>query len=116
MLSCIFEDQRFIDDSERAMYHYGLLKVLQQHNTAIYTFPSILNDKFDKNNFSISFVERYIDPLVFYISDQIAESSSILYLLEKYKKRCEWFYNKELRLLYKIMLEQSQKEVIKKRL
>uniref|UniRef100_UPI001FA79596 hypothetical protein n=1 Tax=Pontibacter vulgaris TaxID=2905679 RepID=UPI001FA79596 len=38
-----------------------------------------------------SFVHNFIDPIVHYLHDSIEEKSFVLYLLEKYKKRTEWF-------------------------
>jgi hypothetical protein len=38
-----------------------------------------------------TFAENYIDPMVYYIHDQLDGSNSTLYLLEKYKRRTEWF-------------------------
>ena len=41
-------------------------------------------------------IESYITPFVNYLHDKLDESNSITYLLEKYKRRTEWFFAKEL--------------------
>jgi hypothetical protein len=41
-------------------------------------------------------IELYITPMVNYIHDKLDDSNSITYLLEKYKKRTEWFFAKDL--------------------
>jgi hypothetical protein len=48
-----------------------------------------------------SVIEKYITPMVNYLHDKLDDSSSITYLLEKYKKRTEWFFSKELLRKYK---------------
>ncbi len=37
------------------------------------------------------FAEHYVDPMITYVHDQLDEENSTLYLLEKYKRRTEWF-------------------------
>ncbi|AFY43528.1 hypothetical protein [Nostoc sp. PCC 7107] len=100
MLFSIFENKKFIDDSERAMYHYNLLKLLQEDNTPLYLTPAVVNGSTQPLERPSLFVSQYIDPLVYYIQDKITQFSSVLYLLEKYKQRCEWFSKEELRLMY----------------
>lgn len=39
----------------------------------------------------VSFVDKMIEPIVHYLHDSIEETSFVLYLLERYKKRTEWF-------------------------
>jgi hypothetical protein len=43
-----------------------------------------------------SFLDSYIEPVVNFIHDKLDESNFVLYLLEKYKKRTEWFLHKTL--------------------
>lgn len=42
------------------------------------------------------FLDLYVRPIINYLIDQINESNSVLYLLEKYKIRTEWFLHKDL--------------------
>jgi hypothetical protein len=100
VLFSIFENQRFVDDSERAMYHYCLLKVLHEDDSEIYRNHAIMSNIAQSYDVPKAFVERYVDPLVYYLYDRINEGSEVLYLLEKYKRKCEWFEKHRLRQLY----------------
>ncbi|MGO9469518.1 MAG: hypothetical protein ACLQIB_20815 [Isosphaeraceae bacterium] len=46
------------------------------------------------------FVEMFVDPLVTYMEDRIEEGSSVLSILERYKRRTEWFHRERLFGLY----------------
>lgn len=48
-----------------------------------------------------SFKDRFIIPLIDYIHDQLDTVSQVLYILEKYKLRTEWFTRKALLAEYK---------------
>lgn len=41
-------------------------------------------------------IEDYITPIFYYFHDKLDKSNSVIYLLEKYKKRTEWFTYNEL--------------------
>lgn len=65
---------------------------------------SLLNNLAMRSHFNENvsfFIENYIDPLVNYIHDKLDEANFVLYLLEKYKKRTEWFLHKTLLEKYK---------------
>jgi hypothetical protein len=47
-----------------------------------------------------AFVETFVDPLVHYLEDRTEEGSSVLGVLERYKRRTEWFQRKHLFDLY----------------
>ena len=47
-----------------------------------------------------TFVEIFVDPLVMYMEDRIEESSAVLSILERYKRRTEWFHRDRLFNLY----------------
>lgn len=55
-------------------------------------------------------IDEYISPIVYYLHDRLDKSNSILYLLEKYKKRSEWFKKADLNNSYR--LAQSNYEQI----
>lgn len=48
-----------------------------------------------------AFVEMFVDPLVTYLEDRLEDGSSILGILERYKKRTEWFHRRQLFELYR---------------
>lgn len=96
----ILQDREFNDSREKAMHYYQFLKVMQKQNSEL--FIRFLWKSCEKKGDTIqhNFVRMYLDPLIYYICDQLGECSSVLYLLLKYKTRCEWFYEKEIRELY----------------
>jgi hypothetical protein len=96
----ILQVREFNDSREKAMHYYQFLKVLQKQNSEL--FIRFLWKSCERKGDTIehNFVRMYLDPLVYYICDQLEECSSVLYLLLKYKTRCEWFYDKEIRELY----------------
>jgi hypothetical protein len=48
------------------------------------------------NEMATAFVEMVVDPLVNYLEDQIEEGNAILGVLERYKRRSEWFHQRDL--------------------
>ncbi len=56
--------------------------------------------RFDEN--LNGFLDNYIEPIVNFIHDKLDEANFVLYLLEKYKKRTEWFFHKPLIEKYRI--------------
>lgn len=52
------------------------------------------------NEIATTYVEVVVDPLVYYLEDRIEDGSAILGVLERYKRRCEWFHQKNLHALY----------------
>ncbi len=45
-------------------------------------------------------IEQFITPIFYYFNDRLEKSNSVIYLLEKYKRRTEWFTDKQLLNLY----------------
>lgn len=110
----IFGNQRFRDDSEQAIYYYCLLKELQTSDNPIFTHPSVIDGSTKPEERTKLFVGHFVEPLVYYIQDQLDEGSAILYLLEKYKQKSEWFFQEELRKLYENAPDRKQEEVLDK--
>lgn len=65
------------------------------------------NDSYNLHNYGIvlagnsearrkKIIDDYISPIVYYLHDKLDKSNSTIYLLEKYKRRTEWFTKKEL--------------------
>ena len=47
------------------------------------------------------FIEAVVDPFVNYLHDRIDEASNVLYLIQRFKVRAEWFQQSELHQAYK---------------
>ena len=82
------------------MHYYQFLKVLQELSLELFIRFLWKTCQKEGNTIQHNFVRIYLDPLIDYICDQLNECSLALYLLIKYKTRCEWFYGKEIRSLY----------------
>lgn len=52
------------------------------------------------NDLTRAFVEGVVDPLVNYLEDRIEDGGSVLGVLERYKRRTEWFHQRELHERY----------------
>ncbi len=52
------------------------------------------------NDLTAAFVAGVVDPLVNYLEDRIEDGGSVLGILERYKRRSEWFHQRELHELY----------------
>lgn len=81
------------------------------HQSAFcYQFLSYCVEKcgtYDLHNFSLfqrkdfqetknNIIENYISPIIYFLHDKLDKSNSIIYLLEKYKRRTEWFTKENL--------------------
>lgn len=114
MESWLFENERFENDKQRAIYHYIHLKLLRKDDRQIILIPGLSLGQEPREKSQI-FVRKYVDPLVHYLLDQIEAASSVLYIFERYKTRCEWFDKTELRQLYEGS-QGSQEHVLDKNL
>jgi hypothetical protein len=91
----------FINEIEHAAYCYQKLKYLGRQ----YGYPTIQNlilftgDGFDEKKGKV--IEQLVAPIVYFLHDKLEKSNSTIYLLEKYKKRTEWFTKPNLLLLYR---------------
>lgn len=84
-------ERDYINEIEHAAYCYQKLKYLGRQ----YGYPTIQNltifigHGFDETKGKI--IEQLIAPIIYFLHDRLEKSNSTIYLLEKYKKRTEWF-------------------------
>jgi hypothetical protein len=73
------------------------LEAIEQNqiSSLVFDFYTSNHDTFDSCR--DTFVEMMIQPIINYINDLLDEGNSNLYLLEKYKRRVEWFTHADLR-------------------
>jgi hypothetical protein len=93
-------DLSFENDEHHAAFGYQFLKYLIRE--AGYDDLNKLTmfygrDFHDTQN---NLIEQLIVPILYYLHDQLDSSNSIIYLLEKYKMRTEWFMKTRLSELY----------------
>lgn len=55
----------------------------------------------DFDDTKTNIIEDYLSPVLYYLHDKLEKLNSTIYLLEKYKKRIEWFKRKEILDTYK---------------
>ncbi len=94
-------DMEFESEIHQTAYCYQFLKYIIKkagnynlHNLTIFS-------RRDFNDTKTKIVEDYISPIIYYLHDKLDKSNSTIYLLEKYKRRTEWFTKKELFEKYK---------------
>jgi len=94
-------DIEFQSEAHQTAFSYQFLKfvIKEAGNHNIHNL--IFFQKRDFEGTKASIVEDFISPIIYYLHDRLDKSNSIIYLLEKYKKRTEWFTKKELFNNYK---------------
>lgn len=95
----IFHQVSYQNDVEQAAFCYQLLKYIFKalgnydvHTT--YMFGTYQETK-------KVLIQDIITPITYYLHDKLDKSNSIVYLLEKYKRRVEWFTKSTLSTKYK---------------
>lgn len=74
------------------------LGAMREHDFRGYAHSVSSENRFDE--MARDYVEAFVDPLVNYLEDRIDDGSAILGILERYKRRTEWFHQDELHALY----------------
>jgi len=106
-LSKILEQRRrgadieFSSETHQTAFCYQFLKFVIKEAGNYNIHNLILFQRRDFEDTKASIIEDFISPIIYYLHDKLDKSNSIIYLLEKYKKRTEWFTKKELFNNYK---------------
>ena len=92
-----------VSNEEKASFSYQFLKyfINQNSNYKLHTLD-VFKGSLEQEPHS-RILELYISPIITHVYDSLDESSTILYLLEKYMKKTEWFTSKELQAKYNEM-------------
>lgn len=99
----------FANEAEQSAFSYQfLLRYTNENNYEIVKCSAFDSHGFVRTKEHI--LQNYITPIVNYLQDTIDKSNSILYLLEKYKRRTEWFTRTHLHNKY--LSEQANFEQI----
>lgn len=92
ILEMNIEDHDFSEEDERNAFHYQFCKWLITEKKDFRYFYA-----FGNGDEGVSyFKDNIIEPLINYVHDKLDEVSNVLYILEKYKLRTEWFTKSEL--------------------
>lgn len=86
----------FQDEAQQASFCYLFLNhfIKKNNNYDLQNYILFQQREFEGSKTKI--IEEYISPILNYFHDRLDKSSSIIFLLEKYKKRVEWFFQAEL--------------------
>lgn len=85
----------FEDEINHASYSYLILKYFIEECNSYSLQDYIFFQREDFEDTKKNIIEELFTPIFYYFHDKLEKSSSVIYLLEKYKKRTEWFtYNK----------------------
>ena len=98
-------------EEEAAIIGYGVLKELSKHNN-----PSILTTiswpfkRASKFNESLETIrEIYLEPFYEYIDESIDDQRAMLFMVLRYKHRCEWFQHHNLWNITQNFSQQAEK-------
>lgn len=92
----------FNNESEHASFCYQILNFIIELDKTYNLHYLTFFQKSDFEDIKKSIIEDFISPIFYYFHDQLEKSSSVIYLLEKYKRRTEWFTGNVLIEKYKI--------------
>lgn len=89
-------EMNFLNDVQHASFCYQILNYIIELDKTynIHNLTFFYHGEFEDIKKEI--IEGYITPIFYYFHDKLEKSNSIIYLLEKYKRRTEWFTNKHL--------------------
>lgn len=84
----------FENEVQHASYSYQMLKYYIEECKSYNLHQYMIFHARDFETTKKNIIEELITPIFYYLHDQLDKSSSVIYLLEKYKRRTEWFtYN-----------------------
>lgn len=86
----------FENNEQQASYYYQLIKYVSSQVGVAKINEDFYFGTGEYGKQADVIVENIITPLIYYFHDKLDKSNSIIYLLEKYKRRVEWFTRKEL--------------------
>jgi hypothetical protein len=81
----------FNNETQHASYSYQIIKYYIKEYGAYNLHQLAISRARDCEDAGKYIIEELITPLFYYLHDQLDKSNSIIYLLEKYKRRTEWF-------------------------
>lgn len=79
------------NEMQHAAFLYQLIKHLQREIGNYDLHSLLMFSSRDFNSTKEHIVEQVVSPILYFLHDSLDRSSSVIYLLEKYKRRTEWF-------------------------
>ncbi len=94
-------DLEFVNEIQQAAYCFQYInyytKMIGNYNLHYYSEFQSKDFEGSKNKI----IENYISPILNFLHDRLDKSNSTIYLLERYKKRTEWFTKNQILSFYK---------------
>lgn len=84
------------NEAATAKICFGFMKDVAENDNALTRYRFAISDEGDTNAMLRDFTEQIVDPFINYLTDRIDEGNNVLSILEKYKRRVEWFHRDEL--------------------
>jgi hypothetical protein len=90
----------FQNEVHHTSYCYQILKYFVKigETYSLHTLTIFYRRDYEETKKNI--IEEYLTPIFYYLHDKLDKSNSVVYLLEKYKKRTEWFTHSQLMSKY----------------
>jgi hypothetical protein len=84
-------DMSFQNEIHHTSYCYQILKYFFKIGETYNLHTLTIFYGRDFEDIKKNIIEEYLTPIFYYLHDKLDKSNSVVYLLEKYKKRTEWF-------------------------
>lgn len=90
------------NEEERAKLCYGILRhcIVERHTHNALAWARYFSHKSDSDLKLRDFTEAVVDPLINFLHDRIDDEGNVLYLIERFKLKAEWFRRRKLYSLY----------------
>ncbi len=75
---------------------YGIICECTESKTAAWDLGLFIDSRSNIEQSIRAVTSVFVDPYIHYLNDMLDEGSNVLYLLEKYKRRVEWFHSQDL--------------------
>lgn len=93
-------DLSFTNEVDHAAFCYQFIKFFCASAGDYNLQSKMFFQKRDFEDTKSSIIEEYISPIIYFLHDKLDKSNSTIYLLEKYKRRTEWFTKNDLLTKY----------------
>jgi hypothetical protein len=98
-----------VTEAGRARLIWAWLQELDEEEDAVVNFGMVIGSGGDLDHAAHDITQQVVAPLFDYLSETIGAESSVLYLLERYIRRVEWFDRQSLYARYTENRQQGEK-------
>lgn len=102
-----WKQEEYKNQEHRLSYYIHFCNYALTHEGSLFDYIQIVSD-----NRQRVFLDRIVTPIINYLHDSLDEINTLLYILEKYKLRTEWFTKDLLKDKYKNALNRQYEQVL----